>query len=255
MRRLFPILLAIGALGSGTADAAELRAGVATADITPENGGTTLGFVRPDVMVKGVHTRLMGRALVLDDGDTEVALLATASRFALQKDSLVARVKDLGSATRRSSTRARTRTRARRTSPTGRSSSSRRAIRKAHAARVPARAGVGPQRVLDVNRNRSIEAHLANHGLDQFYGQGHAEDDPRGVEHSRDTRLRLLRVDRLDGRPLAGWIHFPVHLTTSGPEVDIWDTDLAGAATHHLEQAVGANGFVGPLYERHARAT
>src|SRR3990170_877848 len=78
------------------AHAAPLQAGVATADITPENGGTTLGFVRPDITVKGVHTRLMGRALVLDDGDTEVALLSTDLAFALQKDSLVARVKDLG---------------------------------------------------------------------------------------------------------------------------------------------------------------
>ena len=80
------------------------------------------------------------------------------------------------------------------------------------------------------NRNRSIEAHLANHGLDMFYGQGDPTDDPKGAEHARDTRLRLLRVDRLDGTPLAGWIHFPVHLTTSAPDVDIWDTDLAGTA-------------------------
>ena len=225
------------------AHAAELRAGVATADITPENGGTTLGYVRPDVTVKGVHTRLMGRVLVLDDGDTEVALLSTDLAFALQKDSLVARVKDLGF-THESILYTGTHTH----SGPGDLSDWQveqlaRAIRKAHAARAPVRAAWGTQRVLDVNRNRSIEAHLANHGLDQFYGQGHAEDDPRGIEHSRDTRLRLLRVDRLDGRPLAGWIHFPVHLTTSGPDVDIWDTDLAGAATQHLQEAVGAKGF------------
>ncbi len=108
---------------------------------------------------------------------------------------------------------------------------------------MPVRAAWGTRRVLDVNRNRSIEAHLANHGLDMFYGQGDDTDDPKGAEHARDTRLRILRVDRLDGTPLAGWIHFPVHLTTSAPDVDIWDTDLAGAATHHLETAVDAPGF------------
>jgi hypothetical protein len=97
--------------------------------------------------------------------------------------------------------------------------------------------------VLDVNRNRSIEAHLANHGLDLFYGQGDATDDPKGEEHTRDTRLRILRVDRLDGTPLAGWIHFPVHLTTSAPDVDIWDSDLAASARYHLETEVGAKGF------------
>jgi hypothetical protein len=47
-------------------------------------------------MVTGVHTRLMGRVLVLDDGDTEVALLSTDLGAPFQKDSLVARVHDLG---------------------------------------------------------------------------------------------------------------------------------------------------------------
>jgi neutral ceramidase len=226
-----------------TAAQAELRAGVATADITPENGGTTLGFVRPDITVKGVHTRLMGRVLVLDDGDSKVALLSTDLGFPLQKDSLVARVKDLGFTHDR-------------ILYTGTHTHSgpedladwqveqlARAIRAADGSLEPVRAAWGSQRVLDVNRNRSIEAHLANHGLDQFYGQGHADDDPKGAEHSRDTRLRILRVDRVDGSPLAGWIHFPVHLTTSGPDVDIWDADLAAGATRHLEQAVAARGF------------
>jgi hypothetical protein len=225
------------------AHAAPLRAGVATADITPQNGGTTFGFVRPDIAVKGVHTRLMGRALVLDDGDTQVALLSTDLGAPFEKDSLVARVKDLGFS---HETILYTGTH----THSGPGSLAdwqveqlARAIRKAHADRVPVRAGWGTRRVLDVNRNRSIEAHLANHGFDLFYGQGDATDDPRGEEHARDTRLRILRVDRLDGTPLAGWIHFPVHLTTSAPDVDIWDSDLAVAATHHLEAAVGAEGF------------
>jgi hypothetical protein len=226
-----------------SAHAAPLSAGVATADITPENGGTTFGFVRPDVTVKGVHTRLMGRVLVLDDGDTEVALLSTDLGVPFQKDSLVARVSDLGF-THETILYTGTHTHSGPGDLTNwQIEQLARAIRKAHAERVPVRAAWGARRVLDVNRNRSIEAHLANHGLDQFYGQGHPDDDPRGEEHSRDTRLRILRVDSVDGMPLAGWIHFPVHLTTSAPDVDIWDTDLAGAATHHLEAAVAAKGF------------
>jgi len=226
-----------------SAHAAPLQAGVATADITPENGGTTFGFVRPDIFVKGVHTRLMGRALVLDDGDTQVALLSTDLGVPFEKNSLVARLQDLGF-THETILYTGTHTHS------GPGSLAdwqveqlARAIRKAHAERVPVRAAWGTQRVLDVNRNRSIEAHLANHGLDLFYGQGDATDDAFGEEHARDTRLRILRVDRLSGEPLAGWIHFPVHLTTSAPDVDIWDTDLAGAATHHLETAVAARGF------------
>ena len=226
-----------------SAHAAPLRAGVATADITPESGGTTFGFVRPDIAVKGIHTRLMGRVLVLDDGDTEMALLSTDLGVPFEKDSLVARVQDLGF-THGTILYTGTHTHSGPGSLAAwQVEQLARAIREAHAKRVPVRAAWGTRRVLDVNRNRSIEAHLANHGLDQFYGQGHPDDDPLGEEHSRDTRLRILRVDRTGGRPLAGWIHFPVHLTTSAPDVDIWDTDLAGAATHHLQTAVAAKGF------------
>jgi neutral ceramidase len=225
------------------AHAAPLQAGVATADITPENGGTTFGFVRPDITVKGVHTRLTGRALVLDDGDTKVALLSTDLGAPFEKNSLVARVQDLGF-THETILYTGTHTHS------GPGSLAdwqveqlARAIRKADTDRVPVRAAWGTQRVLDVNRNRSIEAHLANHGLEQFYGQGDPTDDPLGEEHARDTRLRILRVDRTSGEPLAGWIHFPVHLTTSAPDVDIWDADLAAAATQHLQTAVGTEGF------------
>src|SRR5918995_5042316 len=226
-----------------SAHAGPLRAGVGAADITPENGGTTFGFVRPDIAVKGIHTRLMGRALVLDDGDTEVALLSTDLGVPFEKDSLVARVQDLGF-THETILYTGTHTH----SGPGSLASWQveqlaRAIREADAELEPARAAWGAKRVLDVNRNRSIEAHLANHGLDLFYGQGDDTDDPKGAEHARDTRLRVLRVDLADGTPLAGWIHFPVHLTTSAPDVDIWDADLAAAATQHLETAVGAPGF------------
>jgi hypothetical protein len=243
LHKLAGLATALALLAFAPSADAALRAGVATADITPENGGTTFGFVRPDVTVKGIHTRLTGRALVLDDGDTKVALLSTDLGAPFEKDSLVARVQDLGF-THETVLYTGTHTHS------GPGSLAdwqveqlARAIRKADEALVPARAAWGARRVLDVNRNRSIEAHLANHGLDLFYGQGDATDDPRGEEHSRDTRLRLLRVDRADGTPLAGWIHFPVHLTTSAPDVDIWDADLAAAATMHLETAVATPGF------------
>ena len=56
----------------------------------------------------------------------------------------------------------------------------------------------------DVDRNRSIEAHLANHGIDLFYGQGTPRTTRRAPSTPSTTRLRVLRVDRTDGPPLAG---------------------------------------------------
>lgn len=236
----------VAAAPASSADArTPLRAGIASVDITPALGGEMLGYVRPDIPTDGVHTRLTGRALVLDDGSGQpVALLATDLGFALRKDAVVARVADLGytNATvvyHSSHTHA---------GPDELSDwqvdQLARAIRTAHEARVPVRAAWGTSERQDINRNRSIEAHLANHGMDLFYGQGHHDDDPHGVEHTRDTTVRVLRIDRADGSgPLTAWTHFPVHLTTVTPANSLWDADLAGTATHHLEEAVGAPGF------------
>jgi neutral ceramidase len=259
MRRrlvLFAVAL-VAAVVPSTAGAA-LRAGVAVADITPPNGGTTFGFVRPDVSVRGVHTRLTGRALVLDDGKSVVALLATDLGAPFEKDSLVARVHDLGfthDTILYSSTH--THSGPGELAP-WQVAQLAAAIRRAYETRVPVRAGWGAARVTNANQNRSIEAHLANHGIEQFYGEGMPGDDPFGADHSRDVDLRLLRVDRMDGRPLAAWTNFPVHLTTSTPAVDVWDADLAAAATQHLSESVAtpdfvalyANGSLGDLMPR-----
>ena len=236
--------VALALSGPAPAGAAQLRAGAASFDITPPNGGTTLGYVRPDIQVEGVHTRLAGRALVLDDGDTEVALLATDLAFALDKDSLVARVADLGF-THETVLYTGTHTHSGPGSLEGwQLEQLARAIREAHAARVPARAAWGMRRVPGVGRNRSIEAHLADHGIEQARGQGHVEDDPLGERHTLDDTLRVLRVERPDGAPLAAWLNFPVHLTSSTPAVDVWDADIAGPTTHRVSEAVGEKGFV-----------
>ncbi|MCW2607589.1 MAG: hypothetical protein JWO60_2282 [Frankiales bacterium] len=222
-----------------------LRAGAAQVDITPKLGGTTLGYVRPDMAVDGVHTRLTGRALVLEDGDTRVALLATDLGFPLDKDKVVARVADLGY-THATVLYTGTHTHS---GPEELSDwqaeQLAQAIRRAHAARVPAKAAWGSTTVRGVARNRSVEAHLADHGQDLTYGQGHASDDPAGETHTVDDVLRVLRVDRADGRPLSAWLEFPVHLTASTPYNTLWDSEIAGPTLQHLTDAVRTPGFVG----------
>lgn len=58
------------------ADDAVFRAGTASVDITPENGGYLDGYWnhRP---IQGVRDRLMARALVVDDGRTRVVVVAS----------------------------------------------------------------------------------------------------------------------------------------------------------------------------------
>lgn len=234
----------LASASSGTA-AGGLRAGAASVDITPTLGGTTLGYVRPDMHVDGVHTRLTGRALVLQDGDTKVALLATDLGFPLDKDKVIARVADLGY-THATVLYTGTHTHS---GPEALADwqveQLAQAIRRADRARVPAKAAWGSTVVRGVARNRSIEAHLANHGQDLTYGQGSASDDPDGEEHTVDDVLRVLRVDRTDGRPLAAWLEFPVHLTASTPYNTLWDSEIAGPTLQHLSERIAAPGFVG----------
>ncbi|MFP5218935.1 MAG: neutral/alkaline non-lysosomal ceramidase N-terminal domain-containing protein [Actinomycetes bacterium] len=246
------VLTAVAFVPWATAEPAPvLHAGAAVVDITPRLGGTTLGYVRPDMPVDGVHTRLMGRALVLDDGDTEVVLLATDLAFPLEKDSLVARVADLGF-THETVLYTGTHTHS---GPQDLADwqveQLARAVREAHAAKEPAKAAWGSARVSGVNRNRSIEAHLANHGMDLAYGQGSASDHPHGEQASVDDVLRVLRVDDVDGEPLSAWVEFPVHLTASTPYNTLWDTEIAGPTLEHLADRLDAPGFVG-LYSNGA---
>lgn len=256
MRRAILLLtlaaLLLGTLAFAPADRSEtasrrpvLRAGAAVADITPEVGGTTLGYVRPDVSTDGVATRLTARAIVLDDGGTKVAILATDLGYALRKDDLVARVADLGFGHDTilytgSHTHGGPESLA-----DWQVEQLAEAIRQADAALRPAEAAWITADVGNVNRNRSIEAHLANHGHDLFYGQGSPIDDPDGPDHARDTRLRLLRVDGVDGTPLAAWMIFPVHLTTYTPDNTYWSADLAGPLTGRVAETIGIDGFVG----------
>ncbi len=242
------VIVALAAVPSTSASSgpeAGLRAGAAVTDITPENGQTMLGYVRPDITVTGVHTRLMARALVLEQGATRVALLATDLAFALDKDSLVARVADLGF-THATVLYTGTHTHTGPESAAGwQLDQMAKAIRTAYAVRRPALAAWGSARVGGVNRNRSVEPHLADHGMDLFYGEGAASDDPQGEAHTVDEMLRVLRVDGTDRRPIAAWVEFPVHLTTSTPYAHLWDADLAGATLLHLGAAVRQPGFVG----------
>ncbi len=265
-----------GARAAG--DLPALRVGVGRADITPPTGYFTMGNVRSDARATGQHTRLQARAIVLQRGERKLALvvtdlccvaggllteaarrlegrgydetnmivsaththsapgqyfpfaaydltlpnLETATSFSLQADPQL-----YGFLARRLAT----------------------AIERADADLAPGAAAWGHTSIREgLTRNRSIEAHLANYGIERELGEGRASEDPHGVDHTIDPALDVLRVDkRIGGRsvPVGMWSTFANHGTvTLGVMAKAYNGDHLGAAMLATEEALRADADV-----------
>ena len=288
------LTLSASAVAAAPADAAGLDAGVGRADITPPTGYAFGGWSRADREGQGVHTRLQASALVLRRGRTKVALVSAALRLTSGGTlrEVADRVRDLGldettifvSATH---THAGPAPIAAFPSFNGLAPSPETldrpqtatdffvgsspadpalyrflaeriavAIRRADAHLGPAEAGWGQTSLTGVTKNRSLEAHLADHGVLEDRGEGRVEQDPAGAEHTIDPAVRVLRVDRLgprrrDGRrrtriPLGAWASFANHGTVNPPEFEVYNADHHAAATAVLEAGIRRLGRVKP---------
>src|SRR2546421_11830137 len=70
------------------------------------------------------------------------------------------------------------------------------AIRRADANLGPGKAGWGHVLIDNLTQNRSIEAHLADHGIHVPPAHGSPSMDPDGVSHTIDPNASVLRVDK-----------------------------------------------------------
>ena len=69
-------LACLAAAPAAQAATGPLRAGAGRADVTPKLGYYLGGWTRQDRTAQGQHTRLVASALVLQRGDTKVALVS-----------------------------------------------------------------------------------------------------------------------------------------------------------------------------------
>src|SRR5581483_1935790 len=278
--RLACACLACLAAGLATAApaGAKLRVGVGRADITPPTGYYMMGWVRSDAKVIGQNTRLWARAIVLQEGRRKVALVAEdlngipggmmAQAAELDRDIGFSQRNVLDSA---SHTHA---------APTGFYNFSTYntvfmtinsptdfqltgaldpqlyafetrqlalAIRRANADLGPGAVGWGHARLLHLTQNRSLEAHLYDHGIHKAYGTGRVADDPKGYVHTIDPQVNVLRVDRrVGGRmlPVGMWATFANHGTVNKFQFTYYNEDHHGAATHVTEGAIRRLGRV-----------
>jgi hypothetical protein len=262
------------------AGADALRVGVGRADITPPTGYFTMGNVRSDARAKGQHTRLQARAIVLARGKRKVVLVVTdlccvaggllteaATRLGgrgIDETNMVVAATHTHSAPGQyfpfaahdiTFPNVHTATAfsvqpdpqlygflARRIA---------KAIARADDDLGRGAAAWGRTEIPEgLTENRSIEAHLANYGIDRELGEGRAEESPRGVDSTIDPDLDVLRVDkRIGGRlvPVGMWSTFANHGTVNlGSRAENYNGDHLGAAMLASEEALRRAGGAPP---------
>jgi neutral ceramidase len=249
-----------------------LRVGVGRADITPPTGYYTMGNVRADAPAQGAFGRLTARAIVLEQDGQKVALV-TEDLGAVAGGTLTeaARLLAARGFSERNMIVAATHTHSGpgqyfpyglyNTSfpnlPTPTSFSlaadaqlygflAKRlavAIARADDDLAPGAVGWGRTAIpYGLTENRSIEAHLANYGIERDFGQGRPDEDPRGLDNMIDPAVDVLRVDKRIGSrlvPVGMWSTFANHGTVElGVLMKAYATDHFGPATAVSEMAI-----------------
>jgi neutral ceramidase len=252
--------------------------GVGRADITPPTGYYMMGWVRSDGVIQGQNTRLWARAIVLREGDRKIALVTEdlngipggMMKAAADLDRDIGfseqNVLDSASHTHAAPTSFYNFSTYNSVFMTLRSPTDfdltgsidpqlytfmvkqlALAIRRANADLGPGEAGWGFTQIDDLTQNRSIEAHLFDHGIHLPYGKGNPDMDPLGRLHTIDPDANVLRVDRKIGRryvPVGMWSTFANHGTVNKFQFDVFNEDHHGAAIHDSEAAIRRDGRV-----------
>ena len=278
------LALLLVAAGPAAAQQPALRAGVGKADITPRLGYYLGGWTRADRTGQGQHTRLFSRALVLERGGRKVALVAIdlfmvpggmvkhigerlAARGFSERNILIsashthsgpggyANFPTLNTAAPSLETVTDPFSFVRLFEPQPADPELYRflveqigtAIRRADEDLGRAVAGWGHTDLTTLTKNRSVEAHLNNHGVVRARGEGRPEDDPDGAGHTIDPNVDVLRVDKLvRGRrvPIGAWSAFANHGTVTKSSFEYYNGDHHASATRVFEHAVRRAGGV-----------
>jgi neutral ceramidase len=234
------ILCAVLVASAQPSHAGPLRAGAARVDITPAADAALpmAGFASRTQGFKGIHDHVYVRAIVLDDGSTQAALVVWESLFvpdAVWEDTsnriasetgitpehlLLSAVHDHGAPSLVTTPSA---TPEQRAYVTTVENAAIEAVRRAKAQLQPARFGLGTATAtVNVNRDESSPGR----GL----WLGFNENGPS------DKTVTVLRFDDLRGKPIAFWINYAVHAVVMGSDNYYITGDIAGATSRFVEQ-------------------
>jgi neutral ceramidase len=217
-------------LAAGPACGTELEAGAAKADITPPTGFPMWGYAaRHDKPSEGVLDPLLARALVLKAGEAKVVLVSLDLGRAPTRDSMK-RIRDalkgegftelflVASHTHHGPV-LELDTWPKPEKPYTRELEEKLValVKKADAARVPARYGVAS---VDTKLNRNRQSKRADRPV--------------------DAELLVLRVEDLKGKPIAHAVNFAAHPTMHPADLMKFSADYPGVMAKQVEAETGA---------------
>lgn len=260
------------------AAAPKLKVGVGRADVTPPTGYDSFGYVRADGRLEGALSRLWAKVIVLEQGGRKLALVSEdlGGIAGGMLEDAVARVADRGFSVRNVIDSA-THTHS---GPTGFFNFSTYntvfmtlnsptdfeltgeldpslyafmvdrlavAIERADRDLGPGRLGWGRTKLTGPVVNRSLEAHLRDHGIERGIGEGSLADDPFGADHTLESSVDVLRVDRRAGgrwMPAGMWTNFANHGTVAKYQFRYYNRDHHGPAAELTEDTIRRRGHV-----------
>ena len=233
------VICGVSSFGTSVAEGGTLRVGAARVDITPAAGAALpmAGYASRTEGFRGIHDHVFVRAIVLDDGASQAALVAweslfvpetiwaeTSRRIAAEtaippERLLLSAVHDHGAPTLPGTNA----TSAQLAYIKTIEDSAVEAVRRAKSLLQPARFGVGTTTAyVNVNRREFTAG--------QGWWLGFNENGPS------DKTVTVLRFEDLTGKPIALWINYGVHAVVMGPDNYQITGDLAGATSRFVEQ-------------------
>ena len=278
MKRLaLAVLLLLSVLAAqGPARAADpLQVGVGRADITSPTGYYMQGWVRSDGVLRGVHTRIEARAIVLKRGSQKLALVAedlngiaggmvaaAAKRLAgrgFSESNIIVSASHTHAAPSgyynfptyntvfMTTSTLTDQNVAGALDPQLYAFEVRQlvaAITKADNNLGPGKLGWSTTQLLGLTANRSLEAHLRDHGIVKAFGAGKVSDDPKGYVDTIDPEVQVLRVDKDGVGPVGMWSTFADHGTVNKFQYGVYNADHHGSATRVVEDQIRSLGKV-----------
>ncbi len=259
--RILAALLLVASVAAVRAGAAELLAGVATQDITPEPGLRMWGYSNRTLGATGALDPLLAKALVLKAGDHSVAIV-TLDLGRTPEETVLAKVRERTAAecgitqlfVTASHTHAAPSVEATSENPNpyGEQVGQHIAdvIGRAAGQLVPVKIGVG-RGTADLAHNRR-----------KFLPDGRVAMQWRNVEREPtapvDKQYAVIRLDRVDGTPLAVLLHYACHPVVLGSDNLQYSADFVGGARAVVEEQLkttclflqGACGNINPYVDK-----